>query len=372
MIRSYKYQLNLNETQKSKFAKFFGCTRFIYNFMLEKRIKAYQQDKKRLTAFDLCKLLTPLKKQEEYSWLNEVTNESLQQSIRNMDSAFTRFFRQKTGFPKFKSKHKEQSCKFISGVKIDFQRKKIYLSKIGWCGFFCDRIFSGKIGTITVTKNSAGKYFVSVVVDDEKKLPEKKPVGETTAVGIDVGIKHFATFSTGEKISNPKYYEKQQQRLAVLQRRLSKKQKGSKQREKAKLKVAKLHYKIANRRKDFLHKLSSKLIAENQSIIIEDLNVAGMMKNGRLAKSIASASWSEFYRMLSYKADWNGKNVIRIGRFEPSSKMCSCGVLNRELKLADREWTCKTCGSKHDRDILAAQNIKRFGLQKQNLISQGG
>jgi len=371
MIRGYKYQLSPNENQKRLLTKFFGHTRFIYNYMLDVRIKAYQESRKRLSVFDLCKQLTTLKRLSEYEWLKEVTAESLQQSIRNMDRAFAQFFNKKSKFPKFKTKHGKQSCKFIQHVKIDFEKHKIYLSKIGFVNFYCDKIFIGKIGTVTVSKNSAGKYFASITVDDGIEIPKKRKAKENTTIGIDVGIKHFATLSTGEKIDNPKHHQKQEQRLSVLRRRLSKKQVDSNRRVLASLKMAKLYYKIVNQRKDFLHKLSSKIVAENQSIVIEDLNIAGMLKNHSLAKSISSASWSEFYRMLTYKTEWGGKNLIKIGRFEPSSKMCSCGMINNQLTLSDRSWTCSYCGVSHDRDILAAQNIKRFGLQKQNLTTTG-
>lgn len=229
-------------------------------------------------------------------------------------------------------------------------------------------LIDGKLGTVTISKTPSGKYFISALVHTEELTPTKFTISEDKSIGVDVGIKDFATLSNGEKISNPKYFKNSQKRLAVLQRRLSKKKKGSKRREKAKLSVAKLHYTIANQRKDFLHKLTSKLVRENQTIIIEDLNVAGMVKNHKLAKSISDASWSEFFRQLKYKSEWSGVNVITIGRFEPGSKMCYCGVINKELTLKDRIWTCKSCNTTHDRDILAANNIKKFGLQKQNLI----
>ena len=208
------------------------------------------------------------------------------------------------------------------------------------------------------------------MVEDENPLPEKFPITSTTSVGIDVGLKDFAVLSNGQVFQNPKYLEKSSQRLSCLQRRLSRKKKGSNRYKKAKLTVAICHERIRNRRSDFLHKVSKKIISENQTIIIEDLNVEGMLKNHCLAKGIASASWSEFFRMLQYKSEWNGVNLIRIGRFDPSSKMCSCGYIYKDLKLSDRTWTCPECGSKNDRDLLAAQNIKKFGLEKQNLLTQ--
>ncbi len=207
----------------------------------------------------------------------------------------------------------------------------------------------------------AGKYFVSILVDDGKELPKKVKIEK--AIGIDLGIKTFATISTGEKIDNPRHLNKSLGRLKVLQRRLSKKQKGSKNSIKAKQKVALLSEKISNQRKDFLHKLSTRLVSENQAICLEDLNVSGMMKNHNLARHIQDCGWSEFVRQLEYKSEWSGKHIFKIGRFQPSSKICSCGAINHDLKLSDRVWTCKVCGLTHDRDILASQNILKFSGQ---------
>ena len=369
MIKSYRYILKPNEKQKIFFEKSFGCARFVYNWALSKRIEAYQTKKKKLSCVDLCKMLTSLKKEEDKLWLNEVSMECLQQSIRNMDSAFTRFFREKKGFPKFKSKKDvRKSYKAINGVRIDFETNRIKLPKIGWVKFYKNRTFEGNIGTVTVSKNATGKYFVSVLVDDGIEKPLKPNIEYNTSVGIDVGIKDFAVLSNGYVYTNPKYLEKAETRLKVLQRRFSKKKKGSNRREKARLKLAKAYEKVANCRTNFIHQVTSRIVRENQTIIIEDLNVSGMMKNHNLAKHISSASWSEFFRQLQYKCEWYGKNLIKIGRFEPISKMCTCGYVNKELKLSQREWTCPNCGQHNDRDLLAAINIKRFGLQNQNLI----
>lgn len=369
MIKSYKYRLNPNNEQKIFFEKSFGCARYVYNWALNKRIEAYQTLKEKLSCVDLCKMLTPLKKEEDKIWLNEVSNECLQQSIRNMDSAFTKFFRDKKGFPKFKSKKENRkSYKAINHVDVDFANHKVKLPKIGWVNFYSNREFEGKIGTTTISKTPTGKYYVSVVVDDGIDTPNKPQIIESTSVGIDVGIKDFAVLSNGDTFANPKFLENSSKRLAVLQRRLSKKVKGSKRRDKARLSLAKQYERITNQRTNFIHQVTSKIISENQTIIIEDLNVVGLLKNHCLAKSISSASWSEFFRQIDYKAEWYGCNVIRIGRFEPSSKMCGCGYINKELKLSDRSWKCPMCGAENDRDLLAAQNIKRFGLQAQNLI----
>jgi len=371
MIKSYKYRLHPNKAQAEFFEKSFGCVRFVYNWALNQRIEAYQKDGMRIGWVESCKRLTELKKQEETKWLCEVANQSLQSSIRNMDSAFTRFFREKKGFPKFKSKKKSKSTfQFVEYVSIDFKNKLLKLPKVGSVKFGRSREFVGKIGTCTVSKTPTGKYYISILVDDGIPMPEKSPITTETAVGIDVGIKDFAVLSNGQVYSNPKFLEKDEKRLKVLQRRLSRKQKGSNRRERARLAVAKQHEKIKNHRENFIHQVTSRIVRENQTVIIEDLNVEGMLKNHNLAKHIASASWSEFFRQLQYKCEWYGKNLIRIGRFEPSSKMCLCGYINKDLTLKDREWDCPHCGRHNDRDLLAAMNIKRFGLQKQNLIGE--
>lgn len=371
MIKAYKYRLHPNKAQTEFFEKSFGCVRFVYNWALNQRIEAYQKDGTRISWVDSCKQLTELKKQEETKWLCEVTSQSLQQSIRHMDMAFTHFFREKKGFPKFHSKKSGKfSFQLVKDVSIDFNTHKVKLPKIGEVKFGKNRTFDGKIGTCTVSKTPTGKYYISILVDDGKPMIEKAPITIDTSVGIDVGIKDFAVLSNGQVYSNPKFYEKDEKRLKVLQRRLSRKQKGSNRRERARLAVAKQHEKIKNYRVNFIHQITSRIVRENQTVIIEDLNVEGMLKNHNLAKHIASASWSEFFRQLQYKCDWYGKNLIHIGRFEPSSKMCLCGYINKDLTLKDREWNCPQCGRYNDRDLLAAINIKRFGLQKQNLIGE--
>lgn len=304
MIKSFKYRLNPTKSQIIQMEKTFGCCRYIYNWALDLKIKAYQESKKSLSAVDLCKELTLLKQKEDYFWLKEVSNESLQQSIRCLDSAFTKFFREHTGFPKFKSKHRDKSTfKNINSVKIDFENSKIKIPILGWVKFYKNRSFEGKIGTITISKSSTGKYYVSVLVEDGNSLPEKNPIMYSTSVGIDVGLKDFAVLSNGQVFQNPKYLEKSSKRLACLQRRLSRKKKGSNRYKKAKLAIAICHERIKNRRQDFLHKVSKRIISENQTVIIEDLNVEGMLKNHCLAKGISSVSWNEFFRMLQYKAE---------------------------------------------------------------------
>lgn len=368
MIKAYKYRLNPNKEQRIFFEKSFGCARYVYNWGLNLRNEEYQKDGTTIGWAEICKRMTYLKKKEDTLWLNEVSAQSLQSSIRNMDAAFTRFFKEKKGYPKFKSKKGKQSFQYVDKVYIDFSCHKVKLPKIGWVNFYKSREFIGKIGTVTISKSTTCKYYMSIVVEDGEELPSKAPVKHETSVGIDVGIKDFAVLSNGQVFENPRHLEKAEKRFKVLQRRYSKKQKGSKRQERARLQLAKAHEKVRNCRTDYIHKVTSKIIRENQTVIIEDLNVGGMMKNHNLAKHIASVSWNEFFRQLQYKAEWNGVNLIRIGRFEPSSKMCLCGAINKGLKLSQREWSCPNCGRYNDRDLLAAINIKRFGLQKQNLI----
>lgn len=367
MLKSYKYCLLPTEEQKKILANWFGAVRFIYNIGLEAKIAAWVSLRKSVSCFDLMKQLTELK-DTECTWLSECPRQSLESAITNLDNAYTKFFKG-GGFPKFKKRSNRQSIIFRRDSKVE--AGKIRLTKIGWIDFVQHRTFEGEIRTVTVSKTPAGKYFVSILVKDEKEMPDKKPVTEETTVGIDVGLKTFATLSDGQTFENPKYLHEQLKRLKKEQRTLARRYKKgvkiseqSKGWHKQKLVVAKLHEKIANKRTDFLQKTSTVIIKQFDTICLEDLNIKGMMKNRTLAKSISDVSWSEFNRMLEYKAEWYGKTIKRIGRFDPSSKICSsCGNINKELKLEHREWDCGKCGAHHDRDGNAAKNIKSFGLK---------
>ena len=359
--------------------------RFVYNYSLEQKIRAYEPGGKRLSCFDLNNQLPALK--AEYPWLSDVNSQSLQYANRNLDNAFTRFFREsrrrsrplelaspvlreKKGFPKFKSKKNPvQSFQVPQHYHIDFDRCRVRLPKIGDVKTIVHRTFTGKMKYATVSVTSTGKWFVSILVDDEQPEPSPVPFSSETTIGIDVGLKDFATFSTGEKVANPRYLKNSLQRLKVLQRRVSRKVKGSKNRQKAIRKLTTCHENVANQRNDFLHKLSYRVVSENQAIAVESLNVAGMQKNHKLARSISDVSWSTFFTMLECKCRKYGKTLLTIGRFDPSSKLCNhCGYMNRDLKLSDREWMCPDCGTVHDRDINAAINIKKFAVQEQNLV----
>jgi putative transposase len=368
MIKAFKYRIFPNAEQETIFAKHFGSCRFLYNWGLARKIELYQKENKKISCFDLIKEITILKTQEEYKWLAEVNSQSLQQSLRHLDNAFTRFFREKKGFPKFHKKTGKQSFTVPQNVKIDFENNQIQIPKCKQVKAKLHRKFEGNIKTCVISKTPTGKYFISVLVENDAIISQKAEIKSETAVGIDLGIKDFATLSSGEVIANPKHLKSKEIKLAKHQKRLARKKKGSKRRELQKKRVAKIYEKITNERNDFLHKTSKKIVQEFDTVIIENLNVKGMTKNHCLAKAISDCSWGTFTNMLEYKCNWYGKNLVKIGRFEPSSRLCTCGVINKDLKLSDRVWTCQACNTTHDRDALASQNIKKFGLQKQNLI----
>jgi putative transposase len=367
VLKAYKYCLLPNEEQKIQLTKSFGCCRFVYNLGLETKIAAYTSAKKKLNCFDLIKQMVELKNNEA-EWLNDCAAQSLQMSLRNLDNAYTNFFRGK-GFPKFKNKNSKQSIQFPQNTNIDFDKGKIRLPKLKWVDCVIDRTFEGSIKTVTVSKTSTNKYFVSILVDNQNELPSKRPITDETTVGIDMGVKTFATLSDSTSFQNIKTLRTNLKRLRIEQRTLARRfKKGVKEQSngyyKQKLVVAKLHEHISNQREDYLHKVSTSIIKKYDTIVLEDLNVKGMMKNHKLSLSIGEVGWNKFERFLNYKSEWYGKNIIYIGRFEPSSKICStCGTINKELKLQYREWNCKFCNSIHDRDANAATNIKKFGLR---------
>ena len=360
MFRAYKYRLYPSELQKELIAKHIGSSRFVYNLALETKNTAYLGSKHNFSPFDLIKQLPELKK--ECEWLKEVNSQSLQQSIQNMDIAFKKFFKG-AGFPKFKSKHRgKQSFSIPQNVIVENNLMIIPKFKEG-INIVLHREIKGTIKSATISVTPTGKYFVSILVDTNTEILTKTPIIENKTIGIDLGIKDFAITSDGEVFENPKYLRKAQSKLKYVQRKYSKnKGKRTKQR------LALLHEKVVNKRKDFLHKLSSKLISENQTIALETLAVKNMVKNHNLAQAISDVSWSTFVSMLEYKAEWHGKNILRIGQFAPSSKTCSnCGAINKELQLKDREWTCSNCSTVLDRDVNAACNIKSFALK--NILS---
>ena len=358
MYKAYKYRIYPTSEQETLLAKSFGCARWFWNYALNLCQETYKITGKGLTRGYIQGLLPALKK--EYEWLKDTYSQCLQVVALNLSTAYKNFFDKRAMLPKFKSKHGRQSISYPQNVKFDGD--KINLPKIGLVHCQRHRDFEGDIKTVTVSRNPDGKYFVSVLVDDGKANPELVLVDK--AVGIDVGLTHFAITSDGSKFDNPKFFVKRQRNLKRKQQKLSKKKKGSQNRKKARLAVAKVHSKIARCREDFLHKLSRKIVNENQVIAVENLNIKGLVKNHNLAKAISDVGWGTFCTMLKYKAESEGKQYIEIDRWFPSSKTCHV-CLNRvdNLSLDVRAWTCKHCGTHHDRDVNAAINIRNEALR---------
>lgn len=359
--RAYRFRFYPTPEQEQVLARTFGCARFAYNHMLRLRTDAWFQRQERIGYHETSAALTALKKDPEFVWLNEVSSVPVQQALRHLQTAFGNFFAKRAKYPTFKRKDGPQSAEYTtSAFKWDGKTLKLAKMDAPLAIRFSRTIpRAAKVTTVTVSKDAAGRYFVSMLCDDTVSA---KP-DAAGKVGIGLGLTHFAILSTGEKIAAPNTFRRHEAKLAKLQRRLAKKQTGSARRAKAKRKVARLHAKVADARKDFLHKLSTRLINENQVIAIESLAVANMQKNRCLAKSISDASWSEFVRQLEYKAQWYGRTLIGIDRWYPSSKRCSdCGHTVPKLPLSVREWVCPECGTTHDRDINAARNVLAAGL----------
>ena len=367
MLKGYKYRIYPTNEQEVLLAKHFGSVRWIYNWALELKTKTYEATKKNLSYYDLSKMLPILKKTEEFSWLGEVGSASIQQSLQNLDQSFQRFFKGLSEFPQQKKKNKSKNCFNVTqDIFINWNHGRCFIQKFReGIKIKLHRKFVGSIKNATVSKNKAGQYFISFVVEDFLDVPKQVVLESMDDVlGIDVGIKDFCITSDAEVVKNPKHLKKSSRKLARLQRAHSKKKKGSKNKEKSRKRLAKQHNKVVNQRLDHLHKTSSRLVSENQAVAREDLNVKGMMKNHKLAKAIADASWGEFDRQLAYKLKRQGKVYIEIGRFEASSKTCSqCDYYHSALCLKDCEWECPGCHAVHDRDVNAAINIKRWGWE---------
>lgn len=368
--KAFKYRISPNQEQQSALAVQFGCSRFVYNAALSQRKAHFFEHGQGLgyndTAY-MLKVIKPL-----LPWLKEADSQVLQQSLKDLDRAYQNYFRMvkegtlprpkpgqnprkdgmPPGYPKYHSKHDIQSIRYPQRFKVDDSR--IYLPKVGWVKAIFHRPIEGEMKSVTVSKTKTGKYFVSILCEVEIAEPQPR----NGQVGIDLGLKDFVTLSTGEKVQTPKYLRKSERRLKIRQRRLSRKQKGSNNRGKARLVVALQHERVTNQRRDFHHKLSHDLVSRFGLIAFEDLNVKGMVQNHSLAKSIQDAGWSQFVSFCEYKANWTGGWIEKRDRFFPSSKLCSaCGQVNHSLKLSDREWICLGCGTVHDRDHNAATNI---------------
>jgi len=353
---TYKFRIYPNSEQQQKFAKCFGCQRFVYNHFLNKRNERYLQNETSTYNKDAADLTT-LK--QEFTWLKDPLSQSLQRTLRNLDTAFNRFFAKKAKFPKFKSRRDKQSFCIPQNTEVKDSRLYIPKFKEG-IKIKQHRAMEGKIINSTISKKPCGHYYVTIVV--ERHIPKHKRNDKT--VGVDLGIKDLAILSDGKRYKNIKSYRTLEARLARLQRHHSKKEKGSANQEKARRKLARLHEKIANIRSNHLHQVTSKIVSENQTICLEDLSVRGMLKNRKLAKSVADVSFYEFARQINYKASWYGRTVIQVDRWYPSSKTCfHCGFVNQDLTLANRGGDCPRCSRKLDRDLNAARNIKREGLR---------
>jgi putative transposase len=363
--RAYKYRFYPSPEQADLLNRTFGSVRYVYNRALAERSRAWTQEQRRVTFAETCRMLTAWKNDPGTAWLYEVSNVALQQGLQHLQNAYVNFWAKRAKYPTFKSRHKSRASATFTTSGFRYRDDQIWLAKmsapldIRW-----SRPLPGgaEPSTVTVSRDAAGRWHISILAE----CPVQTLPPTTSAVGIDTGITSLVTLSTGEKITNPGHERRDRARLAKAQRALSGKAKGSANRARARVKVARVHARITDRRRDHLHKLSTRIIRENQTVIIEDLPVRNMVRNHSLARAISDASWAELRRMLEYKADWYGRTVIAVDRFYPSSKTCSaCGVITAKMPLNIREWVCAACGVRHDRDVNAAKVIRAEGLSVQ-------
>ena len=362
--RAFKFRFYPTDEQAAELGRTFGCVRLVYNTALVARTTVWSQEARRVTYAESSGLLTEWKQSEELAFLNEVSSVPLQQALRHLQGAFANFWAKRAGYPRFKSRKKSRLSAEYTRSAFTFRDGVLKLAKMAEP---LDIVWSRPLpegtepSTVTVSRDSAGRWFISMLCEDASIRP--LPPAPNQVVGIDVGITALATLSTGKKLENPKSEKKDRERVARAQRELARKEKGSKNREKARVKVARVHARIADRRRDHLHKLTTRLVRENQTIVIEDLSVRNMLGNHTLARAISDAAWSELRSQLEYKCAWYGRDLVVVDRFYPSSKICSvCGHQVSALLLDVREWTCAACGAVHDRDVNAACNLEAAGL----------
>lgn len=359
MICGLKMRIKPSTKQQELLNHTFGCVRWIWNYALTLAQQHYQETKEMLSVYEIKKHLPHLKK--EYPWLKDVHSQPLQESILNYGKARSRFLKRQSGYPRLKSKRSKQSFQYPQGVKVDEENQRVYLPKIGWIRCVLHRELKGEVKTVTISKSKSGHYYASLTMDDGEETPVKvKEIEKVEA--LDLGLYDYAVNSEGVKYDNPRALKRAENRLRKRQKCVSRKPKGSKNREKARILLAKAHEKVSRVRHDIQHKLSHHLADENQAVIVEDLNVLGMMKNRRLAKSLSDAAFTSFVTKLTYKLERRGGHLVKVDRYFPSSKLCSkCEELNDELTLNIRDWVCSFCGEAHDRDINAAKNLLNEG-----------
>ena len=372
MLRGYSYRLYPTPAQTDLLNQHIGSARFVYNLALDTKQQAYTRFGKNISCFDLINQLPDLK--TECPWLKLVNSQSLQMALRNLDNGFTSFFKGRGEYSTFRKKANGGSFQVPANRQLDFQKGTISLPKFKTgIKAVLHRKFRGAVKTVTIRRTPTGKFFASVLVDTNQQAETLVSLNPENVVGLDLGIKDFLVTSEGEAVANPKHLRNNIARLKALQRRASHKVKGSANRRKANLRVAKQHERITNSRKGFLHQLSSRLVKNHVGLAIEDLAVKNLLKNHKLAQVISDVSWAEFRRQLEYKCEWQGKHLLVIGRFQPSTKLCStCGYINHTLTLADREWDCPSCQTHHDRDHNAAINIKQMALVKHSGAERSG
>lgn len=366
MLKAYKYRIYPNRKQALAFEKHFGCSRFVFNWALALQNRYYKMFGKRLSRSQIQNQLVKKKKTAKFAWLNEVNSQSLLNALLNVHIAFTNFFKGRAKFPRFKSKKiPQRSYQCPQHCTVNFKKKIINLPKIKGVKTVFSREFAGNIKTVTISKTATGKYYVSILVENNDILPTPTTIEPSLTIGIDLGISNLLSLSDGSKFDNPKYLSNASQRLGIQQKIFARKQKTSKNYQKQKLAVARIHEKVRHGRLDLHHQITHNLICENQatSYALEDLAVKNMIKNRKLAKAINDAGWGQFVTILTYKANWYGKNILKVNRFFASSKICShCNHKLDKLPLSTRKWVCPICHTKHDRDINASNNIRSQAL----------